>query len=282
MFIILKIIAMKKQLLLLLTVNFILTVAQLQAQTRVTFYTNKGNFVVELNETKRPNTTKNFITLVNKKFYDKLIFHRVINGFMIQGGDPKGDGTGGTGGTIPDELSPAYSNLQKTIAMANLNKRNTGDCQFYINLVNNTGLDEKYTAFGIVITNFAVVQTIGKVATNSNDKPLVAVVMDSVRITPVTTSIEEQAANIQDLNIYPNPFTTESVLFFNSKEEKAVELTVYNQQGQLIGAAQRKVIQGENYIPLKELLEQGYTPGIYFITVKDHAFISRQKFIVLD
>ena len=71
MFIILKIIAMKKQLLLLLTVNFILTVAQLQAQTRVTFYTNKGNFVVELNETKRPNTTKNFITLVNKKFYDK-------------------------------------------------------------------------------------------------------------------------------------------------------------------------------------------------------------------
>lgn len=273
---------MKKQLLLLLTVNFILTVAQLQAQTRVTFYTNKGNFVVELNETKRPNTTKNFITLVNKKFYDKLIFHRVIDGFMIQGGDPKGDGTGGTGGTIPDELSPAYSNLQKTIAMANLNKPNTGDCQFYINLVNNTGLDEKYTAFGIVITNFAVVQTIGKVATNSNDKPLVAVVMDSVRITPVTTSIEERTADIQDLNIYPNPYTAESVLFLNASKAKTVELSMYNQHGQLIGNTQRRVEAGENYILLKEINENRLNAGIYFVAVKDERVVSSEKFIVME
>lgn len=271
-----------KKILLLLSANVLLTIAQLQAQTRVTFYTNKGNFVVQLDETKRPKTTKNFITLVNKKFYDKLTFHRVIDGFMIQGGDPKGDGTGGTGGTIPDELSPAYSNAQKTIAMANLGTPNTGDCQFYINLVNNTSLDSKYTAFGIVITNFAVVQAIGKVATNSNDKPLVAVVMDSVRITPVPTNVEDLTADVRDLSIYPNPSTTESTIFLNATKEKTVELSMYNQHGQLIGNVQRRVEVGENYIALKEINETQLQAGIYFIAVKDENTVSSEKFIVIE
>src|SRR4051812_17064115 len=271
-----------KKALLLLIMSIILTMPQLQAQTRVTFYTNKGNFVVELDEVKRPNTTKNFITLVKKKFYDKLTFHRVIDGFMIQGGDPKGDGTGGTGGTIKDELSPALSNLQKTIAMANLGTPNTADCQFYINLVNNTSLDAKYTAFGTVITNFAVVQAIGKVTTNANNKPLVAVAMDSVRITPILTSMEELTADFQDLNIYPNPFTTESVIFLNAKKEKNIELSIYNQHGQLIGNVQRRIEIGENYISLKEILQQEFSEGIFFLMVKDEASLSREKFIVVE
>lgn len=266
----------------LLAINIILTMIQLQAQTRVTFYTNKGNFVVELDELKRPNTTKNFINLVTKKFYDKLTFHRVINNFMIQGGDPKGDGTGGTGGTIKDELSPPYSNLQKTIAMANLGTPNTADCQFYINLVDNTYLDKSYTAFGIVITNFAAVQAIGKVATNSNDKPLVAVVMDSVRITPVTTSVDELKKDIRDLAIYPNPYTTESTVFLNASREKNVQLSIYNEQGQLIGALQRNVEEGENYISLKEINKSDLLPGIYFIAVKYETFVSSEKFIVFE
>jgi len=271
-----------KKTLLLLIVNVILTMAQLQAQTRVTFYTNKGNFVVELDEVKRPKTTKNFINLVNKKFYDKLTFHRVINNFMIQGGDPKGDGTGGTGGTIADELSPPLSNLQKTIAMANLGTPNTADCQFYINLVNNTSLDSKYTAFGTVISNFAVVQAIGKVATNSNDKPLTPVIMDSVRITPVPTGIFESAQDIQDLSIYPNPSTTEGVVFLNSTKEHNIQLSMYNQQGQLIGNVQRRVEIGENYISLKEINEANLPPGIYFIAVQDGSAISAKKFIIVE
>ncbi|WP_295164178.1 peptidylprolyl isomerase, partial [Selenomonas sp. F0473] len=71
------------------------------------FTTNKGTFEVELFEDNAPITTKNFIDLVQKGFYDGLIFHRVIDGFMIQGGDPKGNGTGGPGYTIPDEFDPA-------------------------------------------------------------------------------------------------------------------------------------------------------------------------------
>ena len=265
----------------LLLISIILIGIQVQAQTRVTFYTNKGNFVVQLEETKRPKTTKNFIDLVNKKFYDKLTFHRVIKNFMIQGGDPKGDGTGGTGGTIPDELSPAYSNLQKTIAMANQGTPNTADCQFYINLVDNTYLDKNYTAFGIVISNFAVVQTIGAVTTNSNDKPLVPVVMDSVRITPVPTGIIASLQGIQDVHIYPNPFTTESTLFFNATTENKVQLSVYNQQGQLIGNRQRAVVIGENQIALKEIRGE-FSPGIYFLRLSNDAAVSTHKFIVTE
>jgi cyclophilin family peptidyl-prolyl cis-trans isomerase len=273
---------MKKSLLLFVIANITLLTAKLQAQTQVTFYTNKGNFVVELDEAKRPKTTKNFITLVKRKFYDKLTFHRVINNFMIQGGDPKGDGTGGTGGTIPDELSPKLSNLQKTIAMANTGSPNTADCQFYINLVDNTYLDPNYTAFGAVISNFAVVQTIGKVATNSNNKPLTPVVMDSVRITSIATAVEKFVNGVQHVLIFPNPSTSESVIFLDAVKEETVQVSVHNQQGQLLGNMERKITPGENYISLKEIQMVDLPAGIYFLTVQGEASISREKFIIID
>ncbi|HET6225000.1 MAG TPA: peptidylprolyl isomerase [Bacteroidia bacterium] len=269
----------KTVLLLIITITFI---AKLQAQTQVTFYTTKGTFIVQLDEAKRPITTKNFIGLVKKKFYDKLTFHRVIDGFMIQGGDPKGDGTGGTGGTIPDELSPKLSNAQKTIAMANLGTPNTADCQFYINLVNNTSLDAKYTAFGTVISNFTVVQTIGKVATNSNDKPLTPVVMDSVRITSISTAIENFFNGVQNILLYPNPATTESIIFLNATKDETMQFSIYNQQGQLITRVQRKIETGENSISFKEIQETDLAPGVYFIMLQGGEAVSTEKFIVLE
>jgi peptidylprolyl isomerase len=118
-----------------------------------------------------PITTDNFKMLVEKGFYDGIIFHRVIDGFMIQGGDPEGTGMGGPGYTIKDEFTKSNKNDRGTIAMANSGP-NTGGSQFFINLVNNNFLDEMHPAFGKVVNGMDVVDAIGKVKTDANDRPL--------------------------------------------------------------------------------------------------------------
>lgn len=146
------------------------------------FETSKGNFTIELFEDKAPNTTKNFIDLVNKKFYDGLIFHRVIDGFMIQGGDPKGNGTGGPGYNIKDEFHPDLThNSAGILSMANAGP-NTGGSQFFITLEPTPWLDKKHSVFGKVTSGLDVVQAIGKVKTGTNDKPLEDVVIKKITI----------------------------------------------------------------------------------------------------
>jgi len=146
------------------------------------FETSQGNFKVELFEDKAPLTTKNFITLVNKGFYNGLIFHRVIDGFMIQGGDPNGKGTGGPGYTIPDEFNSSLRHSSEGIlSMANAGP-NTGGSQFFITLAATPWLDNKHAVFGKVIEGMDIVKKIGKVKTNAQDKPLEDVVMKKVVI----------------------------------------------------------------------------------------------------
>ena len=146
------------------------------------FETSKGDFTVELAEDKAPITTKNFIDLVNKKFYDGLIFHRVIDGFMIQGGDPKGNGTGDPGYKIKDEFNPALKHdAPGILSMANAGP-NTGGSQFFITLAPTPHLDNKHAVFGKVITGLDVVQAIGKVKTGANDKPVEDVVVKKITI----------------------------------------------------------------------------------------------------
>lgn len=146
------------------------------------FETSQGIFKVELFEDKAPLTTKNFITLVNKGFYNGLIFHRVIDGFMIQGGDPNGKGTGGPGYTIPDEFNSSLRHSTEGIlSMANAGP-NTGGSQFFITLAATPWLDNKHAVFGKVIEGLDVVKKIGKVKTNAQDKPLEDVVMKKVVI----------------------------------------------------------------------------------------------------
>ena len=145
--------------------------------TLVNLETNYGNIVIEIYE-KMPITAGNFKKLVSKGFYDKVIFHRIIDGFMIQGGDPTGTGTGGPGYEIKDEFT--HSSLDKnnrgTIAMANAGP-NTGGSQFFINLVNNNFLDGKHPVFGKVIKGMDVVDKISKVPTDSEDRPLKDVII---------------------------------------------------------------------------------------------------------
>jgi peptidylprolyl isomerase len=132
--------------------------------------TSMGNITLVL-YADMPVTAGNFEKLARQGYYDGVTFHRVIDGFMIQGGDPTGTGRGGPGYTIPDEFVSSHHNIRGTIAMANAGP-DTGGSQFFINLVDNVRLDPKHPVFGEVIAGMNVVDRIGKVKTDSNDRPL--------------------------------------------------------------------------------------------------------------
>ena len=146
------------------------------------FETNMGTFEVELFEDKAPITTENFIGLVEKGFYDGVIFHRVIDGFMIQGGDPEGTGRGGPGYTIPDEFHKDLKHSSKGIlSMANAGP-NTGGSQFFITLDATPWLDGHHSVFGKVVKGMDVVEKIGKVDTDFQDRPLRKVVIEKITL----------------------------------------------------------------------------------------------------
>ncbi len=149
-------------------------------QTKVLLQTNMGNVTIQLYDD-MPVTAGNFKSLVEKGFYNGLIFHRVIDGFMIQGGYPEGTGMGGPGYYIKDEFTDHNRNDRGTIAMANAGP-NTGGSQFFINLVNNNFLDDKHPAFGKVTDGMSVVDAIGKVKADSDDRPLQEVKIISARM----------------------------------------------------------------------------------------------------
>lgn len=157
---------------LLVLLVIILGVNKDNNMTRVKLETNQGDIIINL-YSDMPITSGNFQKLVEQGFYNGVIFHRIIDGFMIQGGDPTGTGMGGPGYTIKDEFTHAGGNKNDrgTISMANSGP-NTGGSQFFINLVDNNFLDTKHPAFGKVIEGMDVVDEIAKVAKDSNDKPL--------------------------------------------------------------------------------------------------------------
>ncbi len=246
------------------------------SQTEITFYTTKGNFTVKMYDSITPITSGNFISLVNSKFFDGIIFHRVINNFMIQGGDPLGTGYGGPGYTIPDEFDSTLSNVQKTISMANSGP-NTGGSQFFINLVNNTYLDfnkPPYTSahpvFGIVISNFSIVQTIGAVPVNSNNKPITPVVMDSLRVTfNPFTGIEKQFTN-SIIGVYPNPSSDK--VFFKTAINEETQIEIYTISGEKIHETKLNPFYESLNIKL-------FKEGIYFGKIKTANKTSVFKFI---
>ena len=146
------------------------------------FNTNMGNFKVELFNDKAPLTYGNFKKLIDRGFYDGLIFHRVIPDFMIQTGCPHGTGFGGPGYTIKDEFRKDLSHEKGVISMANTGKPNAGGSQFFITVKPTTWLDGKHSIFGKVIDGMDVVENISKVETDRNDKPLKDVKINNVKI----------------------------------------------------------------------------------------------------
>lgn len=149
---------------------------------KIKFTTNKGVFVAEMFEDKAPLTTKNFIELVEKGFYDGIIFHRVIDGFMIQGGDPTGTGMGGPGYKIKDEFGEGLKHDDEgLLSMANAGP-NTGGSQFFITLAPTPWLNGHHAIFGKVIEGMDVVRLIGVVPTDFRDRPREAVTMEKVEV----------------------------------------------------------------------------------------------------
>ncbi len=136
-----------------------------------------GKIVVELDETAAPITVKNFQKLVAQRFYDGLIFHRVISGFMIQGGDPQGTGMGGSKETIKGEfkvngVANPISHERGVISMARSQFYNSASSQFFICHADAKFLDGQYAAFGKVVEGMDVVDRIAETPTNFNDRPL--------------------------------------------------------------------------------------------------------------
>ena len=151
----------------------------------ITIETNKGTIKFETYDADAPKTVENFIKLAEKGFYNGLIFHRVISGFMIQGGDPSGNGTGGPGYQFADELNPntpSYkaSYIRGTVAMANAGP-NTNGSQFFI-MHEDKPLPHNYTIFGKVVAGMDVVDKIASVETGTADKPNDNVVMNKVTV----------------------------------------------------------------------------------------------------
>jgi cyclophilin family peptidyl-prolyl cis-trans isomerase len=154
--------------------------------THAHFETSVGNFTIELFEQQAPKTVANFVKLAEKNFYDGVVFHRVIDGFMIQGGDPTGTGRGGPGYQFADEFHPQLRhNSEGILSMANAGP-NTNGSQFFITLTATPHLDGKHAVFGKVIEGIDIVKKIGKTPTKAGDRPVTDVVMKTVRIEKVT------------------------------------------------------------------------------------------------
>jgi peptidylprolyl isomerase len=150
---------------------------------KVLLHTNMGDITIQLRND-MPITTGNFVDLVQQGKYDGTIFHRVIAGFMIQGGDPTGTGYGDQSiPCIKDEFTRKNHNDRGTIAMANAGP-NTGSSQFFINLVDNNYLDTKHPQFGKVFSGMDVVEAIAKVRTSMEDKPFKNVTINNASFLP--------------------------------------------------------------------------------------------------
>ncbi len=258
----------------------------LKAQSAVTFYTNHGNFTAELYDSLKPITAGNFKNLVDSKYYDGVIFHRIISGFVIQGGDPTGTGTGGPGYTIQDEFSPLLSNVVKTLSMANSGP-NTGGSQFFINMKNNTFLDfnkapttSAHPVFGVVRDGWTVVKTIEAVAVDGNDRPVTDVRMDSVRTTGSFLSLQQIAVNTTKTEIYPNPITSESVLDIYNAYSGLVSFKLYAPTGQLIRAETRRMQEGKTLIPLNELGVLQLLRGVYLLEIQKENETLNEKIVI--
>jgi cyclophilin family peptidyl-prolyl cis-trans isomerase len=147
----------------------------------VVIETNMGTIKAELFMDKAPITAGNFIKLAKSGYYDGIIFHRVIDGFMLQAGDPTGTGRGGPGYTIKDEFHPALRHDREgTFSMANTGMPDTGGSQFFITLAPTPHLNDKHAVFGRVVEGIETVHSIGKVRTGAKDRPLQEVRMERV------------------------------------------------------------------------------------------------------
>lgn len=231
----------------IILIPFCFFLLSMQGQTLADFYTSFGNFRVELREDLMPITANNFIKLTRKGYYDATIFHRVVENFVIQGGDPSATGSGGPGYTIMDEYHVDMTHDSAgVIAMAKTAAPNSAGSQFYFTLSPQPSLDGRYSVFGSCIQGLQVILDIGKVPVNGDDRPLSAVVVDSIRIVN-TTSLGQKMEKQMALEVFPNPFSIQSFIRYEVGQAGTLNLSVYDMQGRL----------------LRTLMDEKKAPGIY-------------------
>lgn len=179
------------------------------------WHTSMGTFTATLRDEIVPITAGNFIDLTNSGFYDGLIFHRVVAGFVIQDGCPLGTGYGGPGYTIPDEFSPLlHHDSAGVLAMARTSQPNSAGSQYYITLAPAPHLDGNYAIFGKVFEGLDTVLAIGQVPVDNNDHPINDVYIDSLRV-----------LDLEIYNISPNP---DSVVFFDTDDPYPFAVEAFN------------------------------------------------------
>lgn len=254
-----------------------------------------GNFVVEMSDSLTPITSGNFIDLVDTGYYDGVIFHRVIDNFMIQGGDPTGTGSGGPGYTIADEFDTTgtLSNVQKSISMANSGP-NTGGSQFFINLVNNTYLDwdkPPYTSahpvFGMVVDSFNIVQDIGNVAVNAQNRPIVPVVMDSLRIlkndpidTTPPTAISKISQPMLNVRVFPNPVGLQSVIIIESPRAMLAQFSIHDNLGREVMSFDQPLSKGMNRVSDMGIDQRSLAVGTYTLSISGDGLSNHSRFML--
>jgi peptidylprolyl isomerase len=247
-----------------------------------------GSFEVELYDNLKPITAGNFKKLVNEKFYDGVIFHRIIDNFVIQGGDPTGTGSGGPGYSIDDEFDSTLSNVVKTLSMANSGP-NTGGSQFFINMKNNTFLDfdkaplsSAHPVFGIVISGWDTVEMIEAVPVNGNDRPLNDVIMDSVRVTQFPLGIGFPVRSQSEISVYPNPANSGSMVQIKSEKEQTVTVSLYTLSGSKIVTNSHAMHKGMNHLSLMDVGATGLPRGAYCIKVQYEDQTRIARFILAE
>ncbi|MFO7660193.1 MAG: peptidylprolyl isomerase [Candidatus Cloacimonadaceae bacterium] len=179
------------------------------------WFTSMGVFTADLRDEIVPITANNFISLTNSGFYDGLIFHRVVAGFVIQDGCPLGTGYGGPGYTIPDEFSPLlHHDSAGVLAMARTSQPNSAGSQYYITLAPTPHLDGNYAIFGKVFEGLDTVMAIGQVPVDNNDHPVNDVYIDSLRV-----------LDLEIYNISPNP---DSVVYYDTDDPFPFAVEAFN------------------------------------------------------
>lgn len=252
----------------------------LQSQTLVDFYTTKGDFRVQLREDLMPITANNFISLVDTGFYDGIFFHRVVKGFVIQGGDPAGNGTGGPGYTIMDEYHPSMNHDSAgVIAMAKTSLPNSAGSQFYFTLAATPNLNRTYAAFGSCIEGLDVIMDIGDVAVGTNDRPIFGVRMDSVRLYDPSASNDNLQAEVLT-EVYPNPFKEQADIRYQIRHAGHVEVTVSDLQGRIIQTLANEQKAPGIYEIQWDASESA--AGSYLLSVKTEKGVSTRKLVKVE
>lgn len=270
----------------LFTLVLLFTVQTAQSQSVARFYTSYGDFDVELREDLVPITANNFIDLCNQEFYDFVIWHRVVPGFVIQSGDPLGTGFGGPGYTIQDEFHPSLTHNSKGIlSMANSGP-NTGGSQFFITLAPAPNLNNLHAVFGEVISGINTVDSIAGTPLNGNGSPVFPPVNDSIRIISSPVGIDHPISETRAAlgGNFPNPFSGQTMITFGLMDAGEASIVILDATGRMIRTLDAGFLDaGDHRLTwdAKDGFGQDVNAGLYFYQLHSLGTVDSKTMVLI-